>query len=70
MFYNCNTIKIKGAAHMTEKESQLLAIIRGSKDPAALLAVAAQAITVCQRPPAPSGSPCPAAPASDAGTDP
>lgn len=55
---------------MTEKESQLLAIIRGGNDPAALLAVAAQAITVCQRPPEPSGSPCPAAPASAAGTDP
>lgn len=55
---------------MTEKESQLLTIIRGSKDPVALLAVAAQAITACQRPPAPSGSPCPAAPASVAGTDP
>lgn len=55
---------------MKEKESQLLAIIRRGKDPAALLAVAAQAITVCQRPPAPSGSPCPAAPASAAGTDP
>lgn len=55
---------------MTEKESQLLAIIRGGNDPATLLAVAAQAITVCQRPPAPCGSPCPAAPASAAGTDP
>ena len=54
---------------MTEKEHQLLTIIRGSKDPAALLAVAAQAITACQRPPAPSGLPCPAAPASDTGTD-
>ena len=52
---------------MTEKESQLLAIIRGGKDPAALLAVAAQTITACQRPPEPSGSPCPAAPASAAG---
>ena len=30
---------------MTEKEHQLLAIIRGGNDPAALLAVAAQAIT-------------------------
>lgn len=55
---------------MTEKESQLLAIIRGSKDPAALLAVAAQAITVCQRPPAPSESPYPAVLALVAGTDP
>ena len=55
---------------MTEKESQLLTIIRGSKDPAALLAVAAQAITVCQRLPAPFGSPYPAALASAAGTDP
>lgn len=55
---------------MTEKEHQLLTIIRGSKDPAALMAVAAQAITVCQRPPEPSGSPCPAAPASAAEIDP
>ena len=70
MFYNCNTNEIRGAAHMTEKESQLLAIIRGSNDPAALLAVAAQAITVYQRPPAPFGSPCPAAPALTAGTYP
>ena len=55
---------------MTEKESQLLTIIRGGKDPAALLAVAAQAITVCQRPPAPFGLPYPAALVSAAGTDP
>lgn len=55
---------------MTEKEAQLMAIIRGSKDPAALMAVAAQAIIAFQRPPAPSGSPCPAAPASAAGIDP
>lgn len=55
---------------MTEKESQLLTIIRGSKDPDALLAVAAQAITTCQRPPAPFGSPCPAAPASADEIDP
>lgn len=55
---------------MTEKESQLLAIIRGGKDPATLLAVAAQAIIVCQRQPAPSGSPYPAVLASTAGTDP
>ena len=69
MFYNCNTNK-REAAHVTEKESQLLTIIRGSKDPVALLAVAAQAITVCQRPLAPCGSPYPVAPASAAGTDP
>ena len=55
---------------MTNREEKLLAIIRGSKDPAALMAVAAQAIIACQRQPEPFGSPCPAAPVSAAGTDP
>lgn len=55
---------------MTNREEKLLAIIRGGKDPAALMAVAAQAIIACQRPPAPSGSPCPAAPVSAAGINP
>ncbi len=55
---------------MTQKEKELLAIIRGSKDPTAVMAVAVQAITACLRPPAPCESPCLAAPASAAGTDP
>ena len=49
---------------MTEQEMQLLTIIRGSKDPAALMLVAAQAITSCLRLPERSESPCPADPAS------
>ncbi len=55
---------------MTQKERELLAIIRGSKDPAAVMAVAVQAITACLRPPVQSELPCLAAPASAAGTDP
>lgn len=55
---------------MTSREEQLLSIIRGSKDPAALLAVAAQIIIACQQPPAPCGSPCPAAPVSADETNP
>ena len=54
---------------MTEQEAKLLSIIRGSRDPAALMLVAAQAITVCLQQPEPCGSPCPAAPASAAETD-
>lgn len=54
---------------MTEQEEKLLSIIRGSSDPAALMLVAAQAITACLQQPEPCGSPCPAAPASAAETD-
>ena len=53
---------------MREKEIQLLEIIRGSQDPEAVLAAAMAAIADCQRLPAPSEVPCPAAPASAAGT--
>ena len=49
---------------MTDQERELLTIIRRSRDPAALILVAAEAITACLRPPGPSGSPYPAAPAS------
>lgn len=49
---------------MTNREEKLLAIIRGSKDPAALMTVAAQVIIACRQQPEPFGSPCPAAPAS------
>lgn len=55
---------------MINKEKKLLDIIRGSKDPAALLVIAAQAIIACQQPPAPCGSPCPADPASADETNP
>lgn len=55
---------------MTEQEMQLLTIIRGSRDPAALMLVAAQAITSCLRPPERSGLPCPADPASAGETNP
>lgn len=34
---------------MREKENQLLEIIRGSRDPEAVLAVAMAAVTDCQR---------------------
>ena len=57
-------------AYMTQKERELLAIIRESKHPAVMMTVAVQAITACLRPPAPCESPCLAAPASAAGTDP
>lgn len=55
---------------MTEREKMLLTIIRGSRDPAALMLVAAQTITACLQRLEPCGSPCPAAPASVAETDP
>lgn len=54
---------------MTDRERELLTIIRGSRDPAALMLVAAEAITACLRPPEQSESPFPAAPASAAGKD-
>ena len=54
---------------MTDQERELLTIIRRSRDPAALMLVAAQAITSYLRPPGPSGSPYPAAPASADETD-
>lgn len=54
---------------MTEQEMQLLTIIRGSRDPAALMLAAAQAITSCLRPPERSESPCLADPASADETD-
>lgn len=53
---------------MREKEIQLLEIIRGSRNPEAVLAEAMEAIADCQRLPVPSEAPCPAAPASAAGT--
>ena len=55
---------------MTSREERLLSIIRSSRDPAALLVIAAQAIIACQQPPAPCGSPCPADPASADETNP
>jgi len=54
---------------MTDRERELLTIIRGSRDPAALMLVAAEAITACLRPPGPFESPSPAALASVAGKD-
>ena len=53
---------------MREKEIQLLELIRGSRDPEAVLAVAMAAVTDCQGLPVPSEAPCPAAPAPAAGT--
>lgn len=55
---------------MTEREMRLLKIIREGEDPAALMAVALDAITACLRQPGPSEAPCPAAPASACETDP
>lgn len=55
---------------MTEREEQLLKIIREGKDPSALMAAALDAITACLRQPGPSESPCPAAPVSAAETNP
>lgn len=55
---------------MTEREMRLLKIIREGNDPAALMAVALEAITACLRQPGPSESPCPAAPVSAAETNP
>lgn len=49
---------------MSEREYRLLKIIRESKDPAAVLLAAMEAVTACLRQPGPSGSPSPAAPAS------
>ena len=54
---------------MTERERQLIGIIRAGKDPAELFRLAVEAITACLTPPAPCGSPCPAAPASAGETD-
>ena len=54
---------------MTEREFQLLNLIRTGKDPAALFLVAMENITACLKQPAPSEAPCPAAPASGGGTD-
>ena len=65
MFYN---VKQGRGGEMREKEIQLLEIIRGSRDPEAVLAVAMAAVTDCQQLPVPSEAPCPAAPASAAGT--
>ena len=69
MFYNCNSLLKKGAGDMTDRERELLTIIRGSRDPAALMLVAAEAITACLRPPGLSESPSPAALALVAGKD-
>ena len=59
---------IKGAVLMSENELRLLSIIRQSKDPAAVLVAAMEAVTVCLRQPEPCGAPSPADPASAAGT--
>lgn len=53
---------------MTPNELRLLSVIRESKDPAAVLAVAIKAVTACLRQPVPCGSPSPADPVSAAGT--
>ena len=53
---------------MREKEIQLLEIIRGSREPEAVLVAAMAAVIDCQRLPVPSEAPCPAAPVSAAGT--
>lgn len=52
---------------MSENELRLLSIIRESKDPAAVLTAAMEAVTACLQQPEPYGSPSPAAPALDAG---
>lgn len=44
---------------MTQREEQLLKIIREGNDPAAFMVVALEAITACLRQPGPSESPCP-----------
>lgn len=53
---------------MSENELRLLSIIRDSKDPAAVLAAAMEAVTACLQQPEPCGVPSPADPASAAGT--
>lgn len=53
---------------MSENELRLLSIIRQSKDPAAVLVAAMEAVTACLRQPEPYGAPSPADPASAAGT--
>ena len=70
VFYNCDTDQNRGGqCYMTEREDLLLKTIRESKDPAALLVVALEAITACLQRPEPSRSQNPAAPASVGGTD-
>lgn len=53
---------------MSENELRLLSIIRQSKDPAAVLVAAMEAVTACLRQPEPCGAPSPADPVSAAGT--
>lgn len=55
---------------MTDRECQLLTIIRGSKDPEALMLVALEAIIACQTPPVRCEAPYPAVLATAAGTAP
>ena len=45
---------------MSPNEIKLLSVIRESKDPEAVLAIAIDAITACLRQPAPCESPSPA----------
>ena len=53
---------------MSKNELRLLSIIRESKDPAAVLAAAMEAVTACLQQPEPCGAPSPADPASAAET--
>ena len=55
---------------MNTYEREFLTLIRTSKDPAALIDVALQAITACLQQPSPSGSPSPADLVTTCGTDP
>lgn len=54
---------------MTPNELRLLSVIRESKDPVAVLAIAIETVTACLRQPVPCGSPSPADPVSTAGTE-
>ena len=53
------------AVFMSPNEIKLLSVIRESKDPAAMLAIAMDAITACLRQPAPYESPSPVVQESD-----
>ena len=55
------------AVPMSKNELRLLSIIRESKDPAAVLAAAMEAVTACLQQPEPCGAPSPVGLREDAG---